>query len=339
MVKSILKLLLLVLVLGVVCEISNAQESDSLAIDENDKIGYLKLTVSDQDSFYVAINNNFDEVLKIASKDTLTYKAGVNQIRIIKKYYLDFVRNITIEEDKIKNIHLSLIPTRGNEQMSRRSSYPRLFWGANNFILSDPETELFLDGEYAGTQYAMVDTTRRFEIRGVHLSGEEFSKSFSPGKEVPFNFHQRYVKPSRSKARTLSLLPGGSQLYKKQTLKAVAFSVFTLGGAALAYSYETLYQDAKADFERLNTLYRRANSPGEAFQLGTEAKKAFDKSVNLSVVRNRILYGTTILYLVNIVDGFIAPSIGYRDESQKIDPYLDFDSTYQQPVIGVKSSF
>jgi len=45
------------------------------------------------------------------------------------------------------------------------------------------------------------------------------------------------------------------------------------------------------------------------------------------------------VYVANIVDGFIAPSIGYRDESRAIDPYLDFDPVYRQPVVGVKSNF
>ncbi|WP_372906429.1 DUF5683 domain-containing protein [Rhodohalobacter sp.] len=339
MINTILKLILLVVVLGVASKIGYSQKSDSLMSDEAETIGYLKIVVQDQDSINVVINNDFEEVLKIMSGDTISLNTGVNRVRVIKQYYMDLERNVKIEKGGLKRIVMRLVPVRGNMQISRRSSYPRLFWGANNFILTDPETDLFLNGEYAGTQYAIVDTTRRFEIRGVHPSGEEFSTSFSPGEGAVFNFHQRYVKPSRPKARKLSLLPGGSQFYKKQILKAVAFSVVTLGGAALAYSYETRYQDAKTDFDRINTLYKRSNSPEEAFQLGTEAEEAFDKSVSLSASRNRILYGTALLYLANIVDGFIAPSIGYRDESRMIDPYLDFDPAYQQPVIGVKSSF
>jgi len=301
--------------------------------------GYLKITILDQDSAHVVINENFDAVLKIASGDTLSVAPGVAKVRIIKQYYMDGVRTAEISEGEIKRVLLRLIPVRGKQEMSRRSSYPRLFWEANNFILSDPETDLYINGSLAGRQYAVINTAGSFEVKGVHESGREFTTTFRAVPEAPFQFHREFVKPSAKRARLLSVVPGGSQFYKKHTLKAVAFSVVTLGGAALAYSYESRYQDQISEFNRLNSLYRSATNPEEAFRLGNEAEEAYKSSVSLSQNRNRVLYATALVYLANIVDGFMAPSIGYRDESRTIDPYLDFDPAYKQPVIGVKSSF
>lgn len=301
--------------------------------------GYLKITILDQDSVHVVINEDFNTLLKIASGDTLSIAPGVAKVRIIKQYYMDGVRTAEISEGEIKRVLLRLIPVRGKEEMSRRSSYPRLFWEANNFILSDPETDLYINGSLAGRQYAVIDTVGSFEVKGVHESGREFTTTFRTVPEAPFQVHREFVKPSANRARLLSFVPGGGQLYKKQTLKAVAFSAITLGGAVLAYSYESQYQDRIGEFNRLNSLYRSANNPEEAFRLGNDAEEAYKSSVSLSQSRNRVLYATALVYLANIVDGFIAPAIGYRDKSRSIDPYLDFDPAFKQPVIGVKSSF
>jgi len=315
------------------------QEAYTQEINPENSFGYLKVEVRDLDSVYVAINDNFDSVLKIASGDTLSLMPGTAKVRIIKEYYLDVVRAFEIKEGEIRSIVTQLLPVRGSKPLSRRSSYPRLFWAANNFILSDPDTDLFVNGKYVGSHYARIDTVGKFEVQGVHTSGAEFTKTFNSEAGTPFHFHQKHLKPSRSNARLLSFLPGGSQLYKKQNLKAVSFSAAIIAGAALASSYEFQYQNSISEFNELNTKYKSANNAEEAFRLGSEAEVAHDRSVRLSKNRNRVLYGVGVVYLVNIVDGFIAPAIGYRDKNRSIDPFLDFDQSYRQPVIGVKSSF
>jgi hypothetical protein len=303
--------------------------------------GYLRINVTDLDSVYVVVNDNFNAVFNIASGDTLTLATGTTKVRIIKKYYQDLVTTVEIQEGEIRRLGTQLMPLSGREieKQSLRSSYARLFWEANNFILSDPETDLFVNGEYVGTHFAKVDTVGTFDVTGIHSSGARFTKTFKANAESPFHFHQKHVKPSRATSWSMSILPGGSQFYKKQTLKGIAFTALTLGGAALAYSYESRYQESFEEFGMINFKYRSADNPYDAIQLGVEAEKAYNKSVRLSKTRNRILYGTALVYFINIVDGFMAPAIGFREQSRLINPYLDFDLVYQQPVIGVKTTF
>ena len=301
--------------------------------------GYLRINMNNIDSVYVAINDDFDSVFEIASGDTLILETGITKLRFIKSYYLDLVTTVEIEEGETERIGIQMEPVRGRKVLSRWSSYPRLFWEANNFILSDPETDLFVNGEYVGSHFARLDTVGTFEVTGIHSSGTTFTKTYSASAETPFHFHEKYVKPSRATSWSLSFLPGGSQMYKKQPLKAAAFTVVTLGGATLAYSYESRYQNSMDEFNRLNIQYKAASNTLEAIQLGLETENAYNNSVNLSKTRNRIIYGTALVYLINIVDGFMAPSIGFRDVKKGIDPYFDFDPIYRQPVIGVKTSF
>jgi len=326
----------------IICGLSNVgytQIPERLNSKIADSTGYLKIDILDQDSIYVVINNNFENILKIESGDTLSFKPGVINLRIIKQYYLDLVRNMKAEEGTLKSFQFRLIPIRSNTQMSRRSSYPRIFWQANHFIQSDPDTDLYIDGQFAGTQYATVDTSGSFEVKGIHESGKEFIQMLRTEGVSSFNYHELYMKPDRRKAFTLSFLPGGSQLYKRQKIKGILFSTVIAGGLTATYFYEQRFQTQKQSFNDANSRYFRASTHQEAFRLGFEAEQEYDEMLRFSKIRNRVLLGTAAVYLANIVDGFIAPSIGYRDESRKIDPYLDFDSMYRQPVIGIKSSF
>ena len=307
--------------------------------EPQETFGYLRVNVVNMDSVYVVINDDFDSVFEIASGDTLTLPTGSTKVRVINKYYIDQVTTFEIEDGLTNRLNSNLIPTRGREASSLRSSYPRLFWGANNFILSDPETELFINGEYVGTHFARIDTVGRFEITGIHSSGATFSRRFETTEGQLFHFHQKHLQPSRSTSRALSILPGASQLYKNQNIKAVSFIAGILGGAALSYSYDNRFQQSYDEFNALADLYLLAANPIDAYQLGIDAQNALDDADRYSTTRDRIIYGTAFLYLVNVVDGFLAPSIGFRDKSRLINPYMDFDPVYQQPVIGFQTSF
>ena len=339
MTKQFITLACAFLFVGAFSDSLFAQHTFGLSEDLTDSTGYLKPEITDQDSFYVVLNHKFDEALYIATGDSIEVKAGQIHLRYVKQYYIDVEQNVTVEPDDVKKIGTRLLPVRGNEMRSRRSSYPRLFWDSNNFVLSDPDTELYINGSYAGQHYMTVDTTKTFEVTGIHSSGREFKATFTPEAGKPFNFYQHYARPKKWKSRYLSFLPGGSQFYTNEPIKGVAFTALTAAGAGLAFLYETKYQDQLDSYNQLRSEYGSAINPEEAFLLGNRTEAAFDKAESYSKTRNRLLLGTVMVYVANIVDGFIAPSIGYRDESRAIDPYLDFDPVYRQPVVGVKSNF
>jgi hypothetical protein len=315
-------------------EISFSQE-----LNDGNSIGYVKLDILDQDSVYVVINEDFDSAMKVASNDTLTLEAGFADVRIIKQNYRDVLWTVAVDENKFKTLITSLIPVRKSNRLKKESSYPRLYWEANHFILSDPETDLYIDGMYVGREYAVVDTTGSFEVTGVHSSGKTFTTEFNADNEDPFHFHQNYLRPSRTTSWALSVLPGGSQIYKKQYIKGLAFAAVTIGGLAAATIYESKYQDKKNEFFLAEFEYLSATDHETALRLGTKAEEVYSSYVRLSEVRNTLIYGTTLVWLANIVDGFIAPKIGYRNGGLSIDPYLDYDMKNRQPVIGLSTSF
>mgnify|MGYP006271768941 CR=1 FL=1 len=339
MIKSFVTVLGMLLLFAALNDSVYAQYSFGLSEGQADSTGYIKPTVTDQDSFYVVLNHQFDQALHLASGDSIEVEPGSYHLQYVKQYYIDVQQRVRVEKNTVHSIGTRMLPVRGDENRSRRSSYPRLFWDSNNFVLSDPETDLYINGEYAGMHYITVDTTRSFEVTGIHPSGREFTSTFTPTRGKAFNFHQEFAKPRKKTAILLSFLPGGSQYYKQERLKAAAFTALTLAGAALAYSYEHRYQDQMETYNRLNGKYLATTNPEEAFLLGNKTEAALSEAVSVSKTRNRVLYGTALLYVVNIIDGLIPPSIGYRDQAKKIDPYLDFDPVYRQPVVGIQTNF
>lgn len=337
--KLILPLALLLI--AVLTDASYSQEKQNGAEDQVEVLtGYLRIAVSDIDSAYVVINDDFSGALHIASGDTLTFPVGPVDIRIVQRFYVDQTASFTIREGEVKGWRSSMIPARGRQSLIERSSYPRVFWGANNFILSDPETELYIGGEYIGTHYATVDTTGRFEVTGVHSSGATFRKRFhAADDEALFHFHSRKLQPSRTTSMALSWIPGASQFHKGQNLKAVSFITGILGGSALAFNYDSLYRERYDEFNELADLYAATGNVSEAYELGILAQSARDDAERYANIRDVFIYGTAAIYLLNIVDGFIAPSIGFRDSGRRINPYMDFDPIYRQPVIGLQTSF
>jgi len=334
--KLILPLALLLILSFTVASYSQEPQNDA----EDEKLtGFLRINIVGLDSAYVIINDDFDAALHIASGDTLTFPVGPLNIRIVKPYYVDQLADFTIRDGEVIGLRSSLVPIQGRRILFGRSSYPRLFWGGNHFILSDPETDLFMDGEFIGRHYAVVDTTGRFEVTGVHSSGARFTRRFRSDDESYFNSHQRFLQPSRTTSIALSVVPGGSQFYKNQNIKAVSFIAGMLGGTALAFNYDALYRERYDEFNELADRYLESGNVSEAYLLGIEAQRARDDAERYATTRDVFIYGTALLYLVNIVDGFIAPSIGFRDSNRIINPYLDFDPVYQQPVIGFQTSF
>ncbi|MCH8558155.1 MAG: DUF5683 domain-containing protein [Balneolia bacterium] len=337
-----MKKLILPLALLLLISLAEASYSQAIDNDSEDEVlnGYLRIAVAGMDSAYVVINDDFKGALHFASGDTLALPVGSADLRIIQRYYVDQTASFTIEENEVTGWRASLVPIAGRSRLIGMSSYPRIFWGANNFILSDPETELYINAEYIGTHFATVDTTGRFEVLGVHSSGATFRKTFrADDDESLFHSHRRMLQPSRTISMALSWVPGGSQFYKGQNIKAASFITGLLGGTALAFNYDSLYRERYDEFNELADLYASAGDVSEAYELGIRAQSARDDAERYANIRDVFIYGTAVLYLVNIVDGFIAPSIGFRDSSRIINPYMDFNPVYRQPVIGFQASF
>ncbi|MFU8812966.1 MAG: DUF5683 domain-containing protein [Balneolaceae bacterium] len=303
--------------------------------------GFIKITVTNLDSFYVVVNEDFETIYSVSSGDSLKIVAGRNQVRIFQRSYADIFLFRRIEENRTNHLVTNILPlTRPSWEVQSRSSYPKVFWGGENFILSDPGTDLYIDDEYIGTEYAVIDTVGNFTVTGITDSGERFTRTYSTlDKTGRFNVYEHSFGLKKSRVRALSLLPGASQAYKGQTIKAISISAVAAAAVFLAINYENTFQSRWSEFTTTRQLYNRAADPSEVFRLGNEADALFRESQRASRNRNRVLIGASVLYLYNVIDGNRTPSVGYRTTRFSFDPYLDIHGSDPIPSVRINQNF
>jgi hypothetical protein len=325
--------MLLLLLTGLTC----AGYSQNKETEENEGPfpGYINVAVDQIDSFYVVVNNDFSNVYRFASGDSLALEEGNYRITLAKAYFRDVNFRVSIREGEMRHLRANMNALANLPETKKRSSYPRIHWGAGTVVVSDHDSDIYVDGEYSGTGLAVVHHGERFTMESRNPAGDVRSRTFSH-TEASFEVFELYHRPDRNRARQWAILPGAPQLYKNQYLKGVliasGFSIVT----GLAVHNESRFRSYNRDYKDIQTLYSRETDPGRAIQLGNEAEGLFDQAKSYSTRRNYLLLSAAIIYAYGILDGISSPPGGFRNNNLTIDPYLDFEESSVQVGISVK---
>lgn len=293
------------------------------------------------DSFYVVINDNFEEIFHLANEDTIAINPGEQQIRIVQKYYRDLITTVEIKPDSLSKLRTNLIQfTDENlENAKQFSSYPRIFWGVPVVLKTDPDADLYIGEKYIGKGIAKIDTTGYFTVRSELPKGKIETKTFyveERGRQT-FFIKEIYHRPEKKKARYLSALPGGSQIYQDKKIKGYALLGVTLIGSGLAGKFHLNFSNEYKKFKDTQQKYLSADDPKVAYELGNLADKQLSNSKKAANIRDALFYSTIGVYLYSLVDGLLKPEIGYRN-TINIDPYIDFDPYYKNQL-GISASY
>ena len=312
------------------------EAAEKVAAEKEDPMhGYLKVEVIQIDSFYVVINNDFSKVHHFASGDSLALEAGIYLITLVKAYHRDVNYTVSIREGETRRMRAHMFALYNLPASKKQSSYPRIHWGAGTVVVSDHDSDIYVDGEYSGTGFAVVHHSERFTVESRNPAGDVRSRTFR-STQASFEVFELYHRPDRSRAMQWAVVPGAPQIYKKQHLKggliASGFSIVS----GFAIFNELRFRSYNRDYEDVQALYRRARDPDSALQLGNEAEDLFEQAGKYSTRRNYFLLGATIIYAYGIVDGILSPPGGFRNPNLTIDPYLDFEERSVQVGISVK---
>lgn len=311
-----------------------AVQTDSSEIQDR---GYISFQVQ-VDSFFVVIDDNFDDVHHISINDSLTVTAGPHQFRLIKKYYKDTIRNTTIKKDQSTLYVTSLIPISKAKTQKQQSSYPYLYWNANMVIQTDPDAKIFVGDKYLGQQTVTLDSTGIFDVVSKHPSGRTLTHHVNTTMwEQPFNVIRLYHRPEKRKSRYLAFLPGASQLYQREKIKGYALIAGTVIGSGATFMFHRTFSDKNQKFVSTHERYLAATDPKAAFELGNLAEKQYDAAKRAANLRDAFLFGTIGLYLYNVIDAFIKPEPGYR-KTIELDPYIDFNPN-RNHQLGIQARY
>ncbi len=308
--------------------------------------GYLDISIlippesqGSVDSFFVAVESDFDNAIKFALEDTLTLPAGNYELTFFQKYFVDVQFSATIIENKFSKYSIHAMRFTQPERQKYRSSFPRYFWKGSDFVFTDPDTEIFFKGENRGVGVTKLDSTgnKRIRINGLAYNGDRFSRTFKAKSE--FQIFEMYYRPKKRKTYALSFVPGAAQIYKRQQTKGIILGAAFLGTAATAYYLNNTYQDEHSTYRSLRRKYYEETDPLKAFEMGNRAAQQLDEAKKTLRIRNYVLAGLSALYIYNVIDGLRKPEIGYRRTKLNFDPYLDFGGNVTSVNIKVTGRF
>lgn len=303
--------------------------SDSTQIDTDKNTGIIEFSI-EADSLFLYLNKNYRNRITITDGMSLRAPAGATKLEIFGSTIPDRIEYIFLRENRPYSLTLRDRFFREDELNPMYAAYR---WDANLMMFSEEDTEisvLYTDYRANGALKAKLPSgTHR--VRYTSSTGR-VTERFIEVNSYQLLTDERYFKPRKNITVIAGIIPGGSQLYKRQPSRAAL--AFGLVGATtgLAIHYNRQMGIDGRQFETAVDRYRRANTAENATLFGDQADK-FAARVD-SHRRNRAIFGVSamVLYAAHIFDTFREPESGFA-QRRTFNPYRDFSFDLQNDSI------
>lgn len=288
-----------------------------------DSTGYLHLTVN-LDSVFVYLDDDYHTYWLVDSVAVLEMPARQVKVTLAssRSYDHEFYQQITPGDTATYSINLG---TRINRKAFRRfSSYPVLLNNATLIVLTDEDSEILIDGQSVGWGLIKKDLepgTYTVETRHPRAGDKKQQVRIAPNRPR-LGIIELYNRPAKGRSRVLGVMPGFSQFYKGQSIKGVLFLGATLAGAGAAYLKHQSYVDENDVYESMLDQYVAASSEAAALQAGDAAEAQYDLVKKEADTRDVLIGATLGLYLINMIDAWIAPGSGFRSKPTGVDYFV-----------------
>ena len=253
----------------------------NLCAQTKTKTGYLKVTSTNIDSFYVTINGDFKNTKFIATGDSLLLPIGFQDVRISGYNFNDITSTFGIGENQTSHFRIHANKYMHNEQSN---SYLINYFKGNILIHSDDDSKIFVNDTLLAKGLARLYTNTKFiKITLTNDAGFSISKNISVDP-VKFELIEIFTRPERDKLFLMSAFPGAGQLYKHENAKAITLLGLT--------SFSTLF-----------------------ILSGEEYDPKFNQT--LSYKTGLIFLCSLLIY--NFIDGISEPDRGFRTTKSMSD--------------------
>ncbi|MCH8558151.1 MAG: DUF5683 domain-containing protein [Balneolia bacterium] len=304
-------------------------ESDSRRTISNEKTGIIEFSVQ-ADSLFLYLNENYRNRITITDGMTLRAPIGANKLEIFGPTIPDRTEFIFLREDRTYSL---ILRNRFIREDQPNPMYAAYRWDANLMMFSEEDTEisvLFTDYRATGALKAKLPP-------GTHRVRYESSTGRVTERFIEVNRYEllideRYFRPRKNITIMAGIVPGGSQLYKRQPARAaLAFGLVGVStGLAIHYN-----QQLGADGRRFETAlnrYQWADNAEDALRYGNELDQLAPRIDGHR--RNRTIFGAAALvfYAAHIFDTFREPDSGFA-QRRTFNPYRDFSFDMQNDII------
>ena len=312
-----------------------AQQKEIVLLTEQfDDFGYLRI-VTNLDSFYIVVDNNYNNYRKVFKNDSLKLTIGMRNIIIIEKSIIDYDFDVEIISDTTIAFRITLGRTTNQEVLLRYSSYPRIKEGANLIILTDNDSDIFIDNKWIGHGFAKLDTIpQQYTLKTIHNTAGRTQKRIQLTANR-LQIIKMYNKPRKLLSHFLTIIPGGKQYYTNHKSKSAIFFGLSITGLSLTYSYHQKFKNKNNAYLSLIDRYQRASSEIDAFQFGNESQSAFEAASTAAKKRNIFKYASIGIFTLNVIDTILNPvKSGYRKE-RGINVYAEYIPLNRHHAIGI----
>lgn len=309
--------------------------SASTLVAQSDS-AFVKIELPTEDNFLV-INNDFNNCISFNSSDSIAVSKGILSLKIISKFYQDINTSVQIEENETKEIKLYPIFLETDSERETRSSYARCFWDSNIFIISDHDSDIYLEGEKIGAENSRLMLPDGYYKTTTALGDISLSKKITVSDN--FQVVENYIRPKKSTIYLRSFLPGYAQFSKREQLKGSLFVTLSSGLVFSAIFNEHRVKRESSEYEQLRLQYITADDPNRILEIIEESEQTLNDIDRHKKIRNYSIIGLGVTYVLNLIDGRRPPEFGFRPNNRiKINPYIDFDKTLL-PNANVKIDF
>lgn len=285
--------------------------------------GYLKFEFN-TDSAHLVLDNDVVGLVKIASGDSINLLVGTHIVELYTPFDKEYLSFPYIKQDTTITISHEFRTDNLTLRTVRNNFATADYLNANIIIITDENTNIIYEGNSVGFGFSSLNLP--FGNHEIMIKNPDYGTSkirITPNPARPLSVFLAYKKPDKLVSRTLSFLPGTSQMYKKQILKGSLLSVSTATLLIGSIKSSKNYNNELSEFNKLKQEYNQAFTEQEALRLGdlvTKKQKLVTKYDN----RRRFFIGSLILvYAYNIYDAFAShPNGGYRTKQKPLEFYL-----------------
>lgn len=269
------------------------------------------------DSFYLVIDQDFEMIRYHAKTDTISVSAGEHRLTIIEADSKDAVLSVDLLPGDTLNRAVSLSPIRNPKEQIRHSAIPVIENGANLYVITDSDTDIYIDNVQVSSGEAMALTTDSIiVVETRHPMMGTLRKEILPRPDR-MTVLELFHRPNRSTAMTRSLIPGVGQFYKREPVKALVAAGLVVGSIGYGVKLAVDAHDLNEDYKLLSRKYYGTPNEILAVEYGAETHDAYVRARNVAKRRNLVLGAAAGFYLLSIVDAAIAPRGGFRPSSEK----------------------
>lgn len=284
--------------------------SHAQQITAEKEFGWIKIDTN-LDSVYVVIDRQFQNARLVTNSgrtDSIRAEVGAHTVTLSWRTMHDFNKTV----DVFPNETYTLKHEIHNKPQYPQSSYRVIKQQYNMEISSAEDTEIYVNGQFAGIEKARVLQLHNYPVVKImhpERGTIEYTANVSMFKTTTV---ARYYSDNNERKWYYYAVPFWKQGYHREDGKMtlMAFSYITFG--ALTYVYEVDIREQKASYNTVERAYLEAPTPYRAEQHKTVLNSKRKKLNDTITLQNLMIGGIVATYAIGVIDAlFIRPLEGY----------------------------